>query len=86
MKSSELYSIFKDGNIVIPLFFLKQVKKLKLEMNEFVFLMYLYHLGNSVFNPTKYAEELNLELTEVMNYIGILTDKGFIHSSNSPIK
>lgn len=78
MKSSELLNIFKDGNIVIPLFFLKHFKKFKLEMNEFVFLMYLYHLGNSTFNPSKYSLELNLELSEVMNYVSLLTDKGFI--------
>lgn len=78
MKSSELMSIFHDGNMVIPLFFLKQYKKLNLKMEEFVFLMYLYHLGNCVFNPSKFASELNLELSEVMGYIDVLTDKKFI--------
>lgn len=78
MKSSELMSIFHDGNIVIPLFFLKQYKKLNLEIEEFVFLMYLYHLGNCVFNPNKFASELDMELSEVMGYIDVLTDKKFI--------
>lgn len=78
MKSSELLTIFKDGSIVIPIFFMKQFKNLKLEMSEFVFLMYLYHLGNSTFDPSKYAGELNMEIGDIMNYISVLTEKGFI--------
>lgn len=78
MKSFELLSIFRDGNIVIPLFFLKHFKKLNLEMEEFVFLMYLYHLGNCPFNPSRFGDDLGIETKVVMNYIGILTDKGMI--------
>lgn len=79
MKSSKLIEIFKNGNIVLPLYLLKNYKKLKLELNEFVFLMYLYDLGNkSLFNPNRFCEDLNLELMEVMNLVSELTDKGFI--------
>ena len=62
MKSSELMDIFHDGNIVIPLYFLKMYKKLEIKMEEFVFLMYIYHLGDCVFNPNKYSIELNIDL------------------------
>ena len=79
MKSSKLIEIFKNGNMVIPLFFLKNYKKIKLELNEFIFLMYLYNLGNrSLFNPNRFCEDLNLELMEVMTLVEKLTDKGFI--------
>ena len=79
MKNSKLVDIFKCGNIVIPIYFLKNMKNLKLEMNEFIFLMYIYNMGNmTLFNPNKYCEELGIELSDVMNYIGILTDKGLI--------
>lgn len=79
MKSLKLADIFKNGNMVIPLYFLKNYKKFKLDLSEFIFLMYLYNIGNkSLFNPTQFAFELNLELTDVMNYISLLTDKGFI--------
>lgn len=79
MKSSKLIEIFKNGNIVIPVFLLKNIKKLNLEMNDFVFLMYLYNLGNRfIFDPSKFSDDLNLDLSEVMNYISSLTDKGFI--------
>ena len=79
MKSSKLIEIFKNGNIVLPLYLLKNYKKLKLELNEFVFLMYLYDLGNkALFNPNRFCEDLNLELMDVMSLISELTDKGFI--------
>ena len=79
MKSSKLIEIFKNGNIVIPLYLLKNYSKFNLTMEEFVFLMYLYNLGdNFVFNPCKFSEELGLDLANTMNYIGILTDKKFI--------
>lgn len=79
MKSSKLIEIFKNGNIVIPLFLLKNVDKLKLESYEFIFLMYLYNLGDKfLFDPNKFSNDLGINLTDVMNYISILTDKGYI--------
>ncbi len=79
MKSSKLIDIFKNGNIVIPIYLLKNLDKLKLEMHEFIFLMYLYNLGDKfLFDPTKFSEALNMEFTDVMGCISLLTDKGFI--------
>lgn len=79
MKGSKLISVFKQGHLVIPLFILQNYKKFDLKMDEFLFLMYLYNLGNSsIFNPGKFAEDLNMELTDVMGYIGTLTDKKLI--------
>ena len=79
MKSAKLIDIFRQGHIVIPLFLLQHYKELKLEINEFIFLMYLYSLGNKfVFDPLKFSAELNLTTKDVMNYIGILSDKNFI--------
>lgn len=79
MKGSNLVSVLKQGHLVIPIFILQSYKKFNLKMEEFVFLMYLYNLGNNtVFNPGKFAEDLNIELIEVMGYIGTLTDKKII--------
>ena len=48
-------------------------------MEEFMFLMYLYQLGDkSLFNPSKYAKDLNIDSTKVMEFIGNLTDKKLI--------
>ena len=79
MKSAKLIDIFKQGHIVIPLFMLQHYKELKLEIGEFLFLMYLYNLGNKfIFDPSKFASDLNLDIKDIMNYIGALSDKHFI--------
>ena len=79
MKSAKLIDIFKQGHVVIPLFMLQHYKELKLEIGEFLFLMYLYNLGNKfIFDPSKFASDLNLDIKDVMNYIGTLSDKHFI--------
>ena len=79
MKSSKLIDIFKQGNMVIPLYFLQHYKDFKLELEEFIFLMYLYNLGDRfLFDPGKFSSELNIDLMDVMNYVGILTEKHFM--------
>lgn len=79
MKSSKLVDIIKDGNIVVPIYLIKNINKLNLKWEEFMFLMYLYNLGNKfLFNPSKFADDLNLKLLDVMNYISVLTDKHYI--------
>ena len=71
--------IFKDGNISIPVYLLTNYKNLKLTLNEFIFLMYLYNIGNNfLFNPEQLSEAFNVEIIDVMNLISSLTDKGFI--------
>lgn len=79
MRNSKLIDIFKNGNIVLPIFLLQNYKELNLKLDEFIFLMYLYNLGNCAsFDPNKYSKDLNLELASVMNYIDSLTEKDFI--------
>ena len=79
MKESKLVDILKNGNIVVPLYLLKNYKKLNIDMNSFIFLMYLYNLGDKyLFDPNKFSDELNIQLEEVLNYIDLLTDKGLI--------
>lgn len=79
MKNSKLVDIFKNGNIVIPLYLLKNYKELKLELDEFLFLMYLYNLGDKfLFDPNKFSDDLGMNNTSIMNYISILTDKKLI--------
>lgn len=79
MKSSKLIDIFKNGNIVIPLYLLKNYKELKIELDEFVFLMYLYNLGDKfLFDPNKFSNDLGIDIKDVMNYTSVLTDKKLI--------
>ena len=76
---SKLEKAIMDGNIVIPLYILKHFKKLNLTMEEFIFLMYLYNKQDKIdFNPEKIASDMNIDIMEVMGYISILTDKGYL--------
>lgn len=79
MKSSKIIDILKEGNIVIPSYLLKNYKKLKLELNEFIFLMYLYNKGNNiVFDPVKFSNDLGIELEKTLEYVSNLNDKNYL--------
>jgi len=79
MKNSKLIEIFKNGNIVIPIYFIQHFKEFKLKWDEFVFMMYLYSIGNKfLFDPSKFSKNLNVELMDIMNYISVLTEKHYI--------
>lgn len=79
MKNSKIIDIFKTGNIVIPLYLLKNYTKWNLKIEEFLFLMYLYNLGNNtLFNPNRFSNDLNLDLMNVMSTVDSLTEKGLI--------
>ena len=79
MYKTKLNKVIEDGNIVIPIYILKFYKKLNLTMEEFVFLMYLYNKQDKIdFNPERIANDLNIDIMEVMGYISILTDKGYL--------
>lgn len=78
MNKVKLNDIVKDGNIVIPLYLFKLYKEYNLTLEEFVMLMYLYNKNGSIFDPTIIASDLNIDLMEVMGYVSVLTDKGFI--------
>ena len=79
MDSSKVIDIIQNGNIVIPIYLLKKYKSLKLDLEEFVFLMYLQNFGTKVlFNPNKFSDDLNIPQKDVMSLIGNLSEKGFI--------
>ena len=47
-----------------------------------MFLMYLYNRqDDSYFNPEKIADDMNIDIMEVMGYISVLTDKGYLSLS-----
>lgn len=79
MKGSKVVSIFRDGNITIPIFLFKHYKKWNITLEEFLFLMYFYHLGDRfLFNPQEFSNQLGMELSEVMEKVDSLTSKGLI--------
>ncbi len=79
MKSSKVIDILKDGNVVVPIYLLKNYKKLKIELNEFIFLMYLYNNDNNmIFDPSKFSNDLGITLEEAMKTVSNLSDKNYL--------
>ncbi len=79
MNNYKIVDIFKDGNMVIPIYLLKNYKNLNLDLKQFVFLMYLYNKQTPIiFDPTCFSNEMNLNLEEVMDIVSVLTDKNYI--------
>ena len=72
----KIIELYKSGNLTIPLYLLKNREKFKLDLDQFIFLMYLYNVGDkSLFDPSKISDDLNMNVKEVMSYISILTEK-----------
>lgn len=76
MNKEKLTQLLKQRSILIPLLCLQNYKKLNITLEELVFLMYLKDKGEKiVFDPKLMAEELGLNLVEVMQLIDSLTNK-----------
>ena len=77
--SEKVLNIIKDKNIIIPLYMLKFRKKMNLEMESFVFLMYLYSFGQKLlFDAKQISEDLDIEITELMQMINSLVERSLL--------
>ncbi len=79
MKNQKLIEILQARNIVIPLYLYRVYDKLKISLEEFIFLMYLYNQGNKIlFNPKAIEKDLAIDVKKVMVIISKLTDSKLI--------
>lgn len=79
MKYGKLLDVIKSGNIIIPLYIYKEFPKLNIDMDSFMFLMYLYSKGNKIpFDINKLSEEFFCDLKTIMKYIATLQEKKLI--------
>lgn len=79
MKNNKLHSVLNSRNIVIPLYMYRVYPKLNIELDIFMFLMYLYSYGEKlVFDPKKTSEEYGKSISEVLGYIDKLSSAGLI--------
>ena len=75
----DIINIIKDGNLVIPMYLLRNYKKFDLKMDEFIFLMYLYNIGNkSIFDTTKYSNDLDINNKDILKLVSVLVDKDYL--------
>ena len=79
MKMEKVVEVFRKGNFVVPLYLFQEKSKFGIDTDTFIFLMYLYNLGEkTLFDVNKFSKDLNLKLPEVLAYIDTLTDKKYI--------
>lgn len=79
MKSEKLISLFKEKNIVVPLYLYKSLNKFNIDLDSFIILMYFYNEGDKfAFNPEKIISDLGLDVHGLMGYITKLTEAKLI--------
>ncbi len=79
MKYNNMTNILKDNEIVIPIYIYKVLPKLKIDLESFIFLMYLRSKGNQIlFDTAKFSEELSIDLPKIMGYISTLEENKLI--------
>ena len=79
MKFGKILEIVKENNIVIPMYLYKMFPKLEINLETFLFLMYLNGKGQFlIFDIKRLSEEFCCDKKKVMEYISILQDKKLI--------
>ena len=80
MKSTNMVQLIKERNIVIPMYRYKLFPKLNIDLETFLFLMYLYNLGEKIiFNPNNLSNEFGISLEKLLIYIDKLTSTNLIN-------
>ena len=79
MKTNKLVDILKKRSFNVPLYLFQIKDKIKLDMNEFIFLIYLTNLGDKIlFDINRFSTDLNISVPELLVYIDTLTEKNYI--------
>ena len=79
MKTNKLLEILKKGNFVVPLHLFQLRDKFELDMDEFIFLVYLSNFGDKfLFDVNKFSNDLNVSVPVILSYIDNLVEKKYI--------
>lgn len=79
MKNKKIMELIKSRDIIIPLYLYKYYPKLNIELEEFIFLMYLCSCGDNIlFDPNIIENDLGIDIKKVMILISKLTDNKLI--------
>ncbi len=73
----KVIDLIRNEPFYIPNILLKNYRKLNITDSELIFLVYLINTDIS-FNPKQIAKDLNFDLSEIMNVITSLTEKGIL--------
>lgn len=78
MNQVRLNELIKSKMVNIPIYVLGILKEFNLTIDEMILLLYLYNQDGEVFNPSLIADNLNMELINVMKVVSSLSDKGLV--------
>lgn len=79
MKYGKIVNIVKEQNIVIPMYIYKLFPKFDIDLETFIFLMYLSSKGNKLsFDVMKLSEEFSCDIKTIMRYVSELQSKKLI--------
>lgn len=74
----KIINILKNNNMFIPRLLLLNYKKLNLSEKELILIIYLLNEKDMLFNPNKISNDLNINLTEVLETIDQLSTNGIL--------
>lgn len=75
--TEQVKDLIKSKDIVIPRILFKKYKVIGLSSDELVFVIYLIN-ESEIFNPKQISDEMGITLSDVMNYMEKLNEKGLL--------
>ena len=80
MKTGKLLELIMQKSIHIPLYLYQIKEKLKLNLEELFFLMYLVEQGETIkFDPERIKRDLNTNIDTIMKWMSSLSENGLIN-------
>ena len=80
MKKDKIINLLKEKNIIIPIYIYKLYPQLNIDLETFMFLMYLYNSGDKIiFDAHKISEEFGVTLEKVLSYVDKLSNNKLIN-------
>ncbi len=74
----KVINLLKSKDFIIPKILFMNYKKLNLSEKELIILIYFLNIDDLAFNPKKISDDLNFELSEILQIIDNLTTNGII--------
>lgn len=80
MKKDKMINLLKEKSIIIPIYIYKLYPRLNIDLETFMFLMYLYNSGDKIiFDAHKISEEFGVTLEKVLSYVDKLSNNKLIN-------
>lgn len=80
MKKDKMINLLKEKSIIIPIYIYKLYPQLNIDLETFMFLMYLYNSGDKIiFDAHKISEEFGTTLEKVLSYVDKLSNNKLIN-------